>query len=60
MLNPLTALSLGASGWILVMGLNRPIVSAAVLAIALILGTLKTRNFALIAAVAALAVPVPL
>ncbi|MGV0394057.1 ABC transporter permease [Corynebacterium riegelii] len=60
MFNPLTALSLGASGWILVMGLNRPIVSATVLAIALILGTLKTRNFALIAAVAALAVPVAL
>lgn len=60
MLNPLTALAVGASGWIVVMGANRPAVSAAVLVVALITGTAKTRSFALGAAVAALALPVAL
>lgn len=60
MLNPLTALAVGASGWIVVMGVNRPAVSAAVLIVALLIGTAKTRSVALIAAVAGLALPVAL
>lgn len=60
MLNPLTALAVGASGWIVVMGVNRPAVSAAVLIAALLIGTAKTKNVALIAAVAGLALPVAL
>lgn len=58
MVNPLTALSVGFSGWILVMGLNTPVVSAAVIAAALIVGTAKTRNASLIVAVGLLAAPV--
>lgn len=57
-INPLTALAIGASGWILVLGLNRPEVSLAVLAMAVVLGTWRTRNVALIAATALLAAPV--
>ena len=57
-MNPLTALAIGASGWILVLGLNRPEVSLAVLAMAVVLGTWRTRNVALIAAAALLAAPV--
>ena len=57
-INPLTALAIGASGWILVLGLNRPEVSLAVLAAAMVLGTWRTRNVALIAAAALLAAPV--
>lgn len=60
MINPLTALAVAASGWILTMGINTPAASAAIIVASLILGTAKTRNASLIAAVAALAVPVTL
>ena len=59
-LNPLTALVIGASGWILVLGLNSPVASLAVIAIALIAGTWRTRNPSLVAATAVLAAPVAL
>ena len=59
-LNPLTALVIGASGWILVLGLNSPAASIAVIAIALIAGTWRTRNPSLVAATAVLAAPVAL
>lgn len=59
-LNPLTALVIGASGWILVLGLNSPAASLAVIAIALIAGTWRTRNPSLVAATAVLAAPVAL
>lgn len=59
-LNPLTALVIGASGWILVLGLNSPAVSLAIIAIALIAGTWRTRNPSLVAATAVLAAPVAL
>lgn len=58
MVNPLTALAVAASGWILVMGINTPVASAAIIVTALVIGTAKTRNASLIIAVAALAVPV--
>ena len=57
-LNPLTALVIGASGWILVLGLNSPAASLAIIAIALITGTWRTRNPSLTAATAVLAAPV--
>jgi len=57
-LNPLTALVTGASGWILVLGLNSPAASLAIIAIALIAGTWRTRNPSLVAATAVLAAPV--
>lgn len=57
-LNPLTALVIGASGWILVLGLNSPAASLAIIAIALIAGTWRTRNPSLTAATAVLAAPV--
>lgn len=57
-LNPLTALVIGASGWILVLGLNSPAASLTVLAIALLAGTWRTRNPSLVAATALLAAPV--
>ncbi|MGV0435287.1 ABC transporter permease [Corynebacterium ureicelerivorans] len=59
-LNPLTALVIGASGWILVLGLNSPAASLAIIAIALIAGTCRTRNPSLMAATAVLAAPVAL
>lgn len=58
MVNPLTALVVAASGWILTMGINTPVASATIIIASLILGTAKTRNVSLIVAVAALAVPV--
>lgn len=58
MVNPLTALAVAASGWILTMGINTPVASAAIIVTALVIGTAKTRNASLIVAVAALAVPV--
>jgi len=48
----------GASGWILVLGLNSLAASLSVLALALILGTWRTRNPSLVAATAVLAAPV--
>lgn len=57
-LNPLTALVIGASGWILVLGLNSPAASLTVLAIALLAGTWSTRNPSFAAATALLAAPV--
>ncbi|WP_288866183.1 energy-coupling factor transporter transmembrane component T [uncultured Corynebacterium sp.] len=57
-LNPLTALVIGASGWVLVLGLNSPAASLAIIAIALIAGTWRTRNPSLTAATAVLAAPV--
>ena len=60
MIHPLTALAVGASGWILTMGINTPLCSGIVLAAALLVGTLSTRNLSLVAAVAALAAPVAL
>ncbi|WP_257802471.1 MULTISPECIES: energy-coupling factor transporter transmembrane component T [Corynebacterium] len=57
-LNPLTALVIGASGWILVLGLNSPAASLTVLVIALLAGTWRTRNPSLVAATALLAAPV--
>ena len=57
-LNPLTALVIGASGWILVLGLNSPAASLTVLVIALLAGTWRTRNPSLVAASALLAAPV--
>lgn len=60
MVNPLTALAVGFSGWILVMGINTPQASAAIIIAALIVGTARTKNPSLIAAVAALAFPVAL
>ena len=59
-LNPLTALVIGASGWILVLGLNSPAASLAVIAVALAAGTWRTRNPSLVAATAVLAAPVAL
>ncbi len=59
-LNPLTALVVGGCGWILVFGLNRPLASAAVVAVACALGIWRTRNASVPAAVVALAVPVGL
>ncbi|SDS20627.1 hypothetical protein [Corynebacterium timonense] len=56
-MNPLTVLSLAASGWIAVMGVNHPAFSAAVAAVALALGTVKAKSASVIAAVAALSVP---
>lgn len=60
MVNPLTALAVGFSGWILVMGINTPQVSAAVIVAALLVGTARTKNPSLCVAVAALAFPVAL
>lgn len=60
MVNPLTALAVGFSGWILTMGINTPQASAAIIIVALIVGTAKTKNPSLIVAVAALALPVVL
>lgn len=60
MVNPLTALAVAASGWILAMGINTPAASAAIIVAALAVGTAKTRNVSLIAAVAALALPAAL
>ena len=57
-LNPLTCLVIGASGWILVLGLNSLTASLAVIAVAVIAGTWQTRNPSLIAATALLAAPV--
>lgn len=57
-LNPLTALVIGASGWILVLGLNSTAASLAVIAAALAVGTWQTRNPSLLAATALLAAPV--
>ena len=57
-LNPLTALVIGASGWILVLGLNSLAASLTVLVIALLAGTWRTRNPSLVAASALLAAPV--
>ena len=57
-LNPLTALVIGVSGWILVLGLNSPAASLAIIAIALIAGTWRTCNPSLMAATAVLAAPV--
>ena len=59
-LNPLTALVIGASGWILALGLNSPAASLAIIAIALAAGTWRTRNPSLVAATAVLAAPVAL
>lgn len=58
MVNPLTALAVGASGWILVMGINTPAASAAIVLLSLIVATAKTRNLAPIIAVVVLALPV--
>lgn len=58
MVNPLTALAVGASGWILVMGINTPQASAAIVLVSLIVATAKTRNLAPIIAVVVLALPV--
>lgn len=60
MVNPLTALAVAASGWILTMGINTPRASAAIIVTALAIGTAKTRNISLIAATAGLAIPVAL
>ena len=57
-LNPLTALAIGASCWILVLGLNRPAVSVTVIILAVALGTWRTKTPALAAATALLAAPV--
>lgn len=57
-LNPLTALVIGASGWILVLGLNSLSASLAVIAAAVIAGTWQTRNPSFAAATALLAAPV--
>ncbi|WJY67789.1 ABC transporter permease [Corynebacterium auris] len=56
-MNPLTALSLAASGWILVLGVNLPAFSAAVVAVALVAGTIRARGLSVVAAVAALSLP---
>lgn len=60
MVNPLTALAVGASGWILVMGINTPRASAAIVIAALAIAAAKTRNLAPVIAVAALTLPVAL
>lgn len=60
MVNPLTALAVGFSGWILTMGINTPQASAAIVIVALIVGTARTKNPSLIVAVTALALPVVL
>ena len=57
-LNPLTALVIGASGWILALGINTPIASLAIIAAALTAGTWRTRNPSVAAATALLAAPV--
>ena len=57
-LNPLTALVIGASGWILALGINTPIASLAIIAVALTAGTWRTRNPSVAAATALLAAPV--
>lgn len=60
MVNPLTALAVGASGWILVMGINTPRASTAIIIAALAIAAAKTRNLAPVIAVAALTLPVAL
>ncbi|WP_240510600.1 energy-coupling factor transporter transmembrane component T [Corynebacterium hadale] len=60
MINPLTALAAGACGWILVLGLNSPVVSLAMTAVACVLGVWRTRNASVPATTVALAVPVGL
>ena len=57
-LNPLTALAVGASGWILALGLNTPQASLAIIAAALTVGTWRTSNPSVAAATAILAAPV--
>ena len=57
-LNPLTALVIGASGWILALGINTPVASLAIIAAALTAGTWRTRNPSVAAATALLAAPV--
>ena len=57
-LNPLTALAVGAFGWILALGLNTPQASLAIIAAALAAGTWRTRNPSVVAATAILAAPV--
>ena len=59
-MHPFTALAVGFSGWILVMGINEPWASAAVVGVALVLGTARVRNASLVVAVGALALPVAL
>lgn len=56
-LNPLTALVTGVSAWILVLGVNRWEVSFAVIVAALTLGMWRTRNLAVPATTAVLALP---
>ena len=59
-MNPLTALALAASGWIAVLGINRPTFSLVVAAVALVAGTIGARSAAVVARVAALSVPAAL
>ena len=44
-MHPFTALAVGFSGWILVMGMNTPWVSAAVVGVALVLGTARAVSY---------------
>lgn len=59
-MNPLTALSLAASGWIAVLGVNHPAFSAAVALAAVAAGTARTRSAKVALAVLALSVPAAL
>ena len=56
-LNPLTSIVCGFTTWIIVLGLNNPWVSATVMIVALVVGTVTTRNLSLIATTLALSLP---
>ncbi|MHA2788680.1 ABC transporter permease [Corynebacterium sp. S7] len=59
-MNPLTALAIGMSGWILALGLNSPLVSAVLILLALVLAVTRTRNLSVPLAVLVLVIPLGL
>ena len=59
-MNPLTWIVAAASSWIVVLGLNELAVSAAVAVLAQLIAVVRLRNFSVLAATAALSIPVGL
>lgn len=56
-MHPSTVLTAAACGWLIVVAVNRPWASAAVLAVALALGTLVARGISVVATTVALSLP---
>lgn len=59
-LHPFLALSAGASAWLLVLGINHPVLSAAVVVLSLLVGTLAVRNASVVLTSLALSIPAAL